>query len=812
MSAAPVRALRLPRPGMGANALALMISSAVTGLLGLVYWGLAERYFPTETVGRASAAVTTATMLGTLACLSLGGSYERFLGESGRRTRRYIVLGLALVAALALLLGTAFVALGLADRLVEDPAQRWAFPGIVLAFALYALVDPICIGLGGATWAAAKNICTAVVKLAPVVLLSGSGALALSGSWALVALTAAAVTAGGALRSRTVRLREAAPTLPPARELLAFQGASFTLMIVATAVPLVLPLVVLTSLGATQNAYFNLAWSLCAAVGTLYAAVMSSYVATAANDPRQVAAHTRRVVRLLVLTGLAGGVGLAGAGPVMLHLVSPAYAEAATPLLRLMAVSFALQSVVFLYGAMSRVVRRQRLVVAVQTASAAGIVGGVLWALPQHGLTGVGLVHVAVEAVCALVVAVPCVRLYRSLVRGGRPPAPPPAAAPAAAPAAGPGDAAAARAEEPSVGVVVPLYRVERYVEATIAAIAAQTVRPAEVVLVDDRGGDRSAEVALAAARAAGLPVRLLTHPRNLGLSAARNSGLRALSTDLVWFCDSDDTADPRFIELLRAALTEHGADLAAARTALTDRAGNRLGIVEPPSVAADSGGPPGAAVCTGPEYARRMLVNEARGYACNKLLRRSLFDGLEFPVGLAYEDLPVLLRLSLCAGSVALVDEPLYHYTSNEASISRRFGSHTLDLFRQDALVREELVRAGLFAGDQAPRWRAAYTRYRYDGVVLPVANMALRARSTARSEARARSAALTGVPRRTPQPSEVPCPQAEIGAAVAAARRTVRARELARLWRSGARRPAIAGAVLGLSPRVYAAVLERR
>ncbi|WP_062217581.1 glycosyltransferase [Streptomyces sp. NBRC 109706] len=345
----------------------------------------------------------------------------------------------------------------------------------------------------------------------------------------------------------------------------------------------------------------------------------------------------------------------------------------------------------------------------------------------------------------------------------------------------------AANRPAPSVGVVVPLYRVERFVADTVAALAAQTVRPDRVVLVDDRGGDRSVAVALDAARAHGLPVTLITHPRNRGLSAARNTGLDALDTDLVWFCDSDDTADPRFVELLRAAIVEHDAALAVARTALVTREGRRTGVVEPSSP---------EPACPGEEYARRILVNEARGYACNKLVRRDLLDGVRFPEGMAYEDLPVLLRLALRTRTVALVDEPLYHYTTNEASLSRRFGPHTLDLFAQEALVRAELTRAGLLGDDRAGRWRSTYTRYRYDGVLLPVANMALRSLAAARGSA-------DGVPDGLRQ---------DVGAAVRLARRSVRARELAALWRAGARRAAVAGAVLALTPRGYAAVLERR
>ncbi|MFT3877633.1 MAG: glycosyltransferase [Propioniciclava sp.] len=331
----------------------------------------------------------------------------------------------------------------------------------------------------------------------------------------------------------------------------------------------------------------------------------------------------------------------------------------------------------------------------------------------------------------------------------------------------------------PSIGVVVPVYRVERYVAGCVASIGAQTLAADRVILVDDRGGDASMDRALDAALDAGLAVEVVTQPENRGLSAARNAGLARLDTDLVWFCDSDDTVEPTFLEAMRDALVACDAEVAMCRTARVDEAGARLSIDE------DSFGDQRS--LPGRELARRLLRSEARGYACNKLFRRAVLGEAPFPEGHVYEDVAPLLRIALAVETVALVDAPLYRYLINESSISRRFGPHTHDLFVQDGHVQALLAAAGVFDGPEADAWRRAHLRFRYDGVVLPASNMALRAR-------------LAG--------SAIP----EIGEVVRTARALIRPADLVGLWRDGARRQVVAAGVLALSPWLYAQILRRR
>lgn len=99
-----------------------------------------------------------------------------------------------------------------------------------------------------------------------------------------------------------------------------------------------------------------------------------------------------------------------------------------------------------------------------------------------------------------------------------------------------------ARAEK-TIGVVVPTYNRAGFLPETLAAILGQTRPPDEIIVVDDGSGDDTQAVL---ARYAPL-VRAL-RIENSGDLVARNTGLRAASSDLIAFCDSDDLWQPGYL------------------------------------------------------------------------------------------------------------------------------------------------------------------------------------------------------------------------------------------------------------------------
>lgn len=118
--------------------------------------------------------------------------------------------------------------------------------------------------------------------------------------------------------------------------------------------------------------------------------------------------------------------------------------------------------------------------------------------------------------------------------------------------------AGAAPAPRPTapVSVVVPCYRCVDTIEPAVASIAAQTLIPAEVLLVDDCSGDGTLEQLHEVARSYPVGwVRVLTLPRNGGPSAARNLGWAHARQTYVAFLDADDTWHPEKLSIQMDAL-----------------------------------------------------------------------------------------------------------------------------------------------------------------------------------------------------------------------------------------------------------------
>lgn len=116
------------------------------------------------------------------------------------------------------------------------------------------------------------------------------------------------------------------------------------------------------------------------------------------------------------------------------------------------------------------------------------------------------------------------------------------------------------------LAVVVPTYNAHAYLPDTLAALGSQTLRPREIIVVDDGSDDGSGELAASWRFPWGEAPRVVQHPRPLGAGAARNHGAFVATSEWVAFCDNDDVWHPRRIEVL-ADLARRHADAGALAT-----------------------------------------------------------------------------------------------------------------------------------------------------------------------------------------------------------------------------------------------------
>lgn len=108
------------------------------------------------------------------------------------------------------------------------------------------------------------------------------------------------------------------------------------------------------------------------------------------------------------------------------------------------------------------------------------------------------------------------------------------------------------------VSVVVPCYRCSGTIAETVASVAAQTLRPAEVLLVDDYSGDDTLQTLhqVAACYPAGW-IKVVAMAENGGPARARNAAWREATKEYIAFLDADDTWVPEKIALQMQALRE---------------------------------------------------------------------------------------------------------------------------------------------------------------------------------------------------------------------------------------------------------------
>lgn len=218
----------------------------------------------------------------------------------------------------------------------------------------------------------------------------------------------------------------------------------------------------------------------------------------------------------------------------------------------------------------------------------------------------------------------------------------------------------------PLISVIVPVYKVEPYLERCVRSILAQTHRELEVILVDDGSPDNCGKLCDAFAQA---DARVkVVHKENGGLSDARNAGLAVATAELVGFVDSDDHIDATMYERLLQAMTEADADMSLCGFAYVDEQTGRVNEESNAYCSLKTG-------VLSREQALAELNIANWGYhfyvtAWNKLYKRSVLGDAPFPVGKLHEDEFAAHWIFERCKKIAVVAEPLYRYMQRQGSI----------------------------------------------------------------------------------------------------------------------------------------------
>ena len=234
------------------------------------------------------------------------------------------------------------------------------------------------------------------------------------------------------------------------------------------------------------------------------------------------------------------------------------------------------------------------------------------------------------------------------------------------------------------ISVVIPIYKVEKYLDRCIESIVNQTYQNLEIILVDDGSPDNCPRICEVWARKDNR-IKVI-HKENGGLSDARNAGMRFAKGEYIAFVDSDDFVSKDFFETLIMVAFQEDSDIVECNVTKFYGEGQIGGFADDLSI------------CTyNPESALSGLIaeNPFHQHVWNKLYKVDCVKGILFPIGKLNEDEFWTYQVFGRAKRVTKINKTMYFYFQRRDSImGEKYSIRRLDALegkanRQDFIQR---------------------------------------------------------------------------------------------------------------------------
>lgn len=244
-------------------------------------------------------------------------------------------------------------------------------------------------------------------------------------------------------------------------------------------------------------------------------------------------------------------------------------------------------------------------------------------------------------------------------------------------------------ASDKMLSVIVPVYKVDKtYLGECFESIISQSFSDIELIVVDD-GADEETASFIDSFDYNGTAARII-HQENMGVAAARNTGLSAATGKYVTFIDSDDTIEPDCFKTIVGYAEEN--DLEVLLFGINIQRGGRTNIFSPytcdiPRFSPEKKEELFFKILVGilPFYECPPASADAAGSACAKLYRRDFLvnNDLYYTPGLKRaEDMEYNLRVTDRAGSVGYLYRMFYNYRQLATSATYTYRPGGLDVF----------------------------------------------------------------------------------------------------------------------------------
>jgi O-antigen/teichoic acid export membrane protein len=399
---------------LSSNGYSLIANSGVTGALGLVYWLLMAREYPTAAVGRASALYAAMNLLAGFTAQNFNGVLTRFIPQAGERTRTFIVRAYVVSAAASVCISILFLMTvgwwGASYSELDSPVTRLAFVASVVVWAIFTLQDSVLVGLRSAIWVLVENGVFGLAKIILLVMLVAAfpDHIGIYVSWMLPAVLAIPLINwlifGHIVPRHTLLTQDLQPASN--RQIGRFMVGDYSGALCMLATGSLIPVVVAARIDAQQTAYFYVAWVIAGIVDMIGISMGMSLTVEGAFDASTLAVNCQRALRKMATILLPCAALLALFAPFWLGLFGPAYAANGTAVLELLAAATVFRAPTELYLGALRAQSRTSMVALVQAIRAVLMLGLALVLTTALGTLGAAVAVAASQAIIAVLTSV----------------------------------------------------------------------------------------------------------------------------------------------------------------------------------------------------------------------------------------------------------------------------------------------------------------------------------------------------------------------------------------------------------------------
>lgn len=404
------------------NAVYLMVAQVIAALLGFAFWVMVARSYSPVDVGLASALIAAMGLLVLFSRLGMGWGLIRFLPHSGKNASSIIntvfVTGILTSTAVTFIFvaGLSFWSPALLF-MRHDPVYLTAFVLFTIVSTLSILVDHAFIASRRAGFTLSRGLIFNLLKLPlPIMLAVFFHSFGIFASWGISLCVAL-------LLSFLLFLPRVQPGYRPrftlsrgvVNEMVHFSFANYIGTLFWAAPGMLLPLIVVNLLGAESNAYFYIASALGGGLTMVPGAISMSLFAEGSYEEERLGLNIRRSLKMTYLILVPAVILILAIAGKLLLLFGSSYAENATTLLRIIAITALPLSVNIVYLAIKRVEKNLKMIVGLSAFIAVITLGLTYLLLPRMGINGAGLALLGSHSIIALVIIASWLKGRRAL-------------------------------------------------------------------------------------------------------------------------------------------------------------------------------------------------------------------------------------------------------------------------------------------------------------------------------------------------------------------------------------------------------------